>query len=633
MQVLQFFSTVDRSRLTWIGIGLAIVLFFTANLFARNLFTSTRIDLTADQLYTLSDGTKEVLAAVDEPIDLRFYFSGQLDDVGAYFSTHANRVRELLGEYQRLTNGQIRIERLDPEPFSPEEDLAVAEGLRGLPVSDDGALAYFGIAGRNTTDDNEVMAYLAPERADFLEYDLTRMIYDLGNPDKPIVGILGDLPLMGSQFNQGQPWLVLEAMFQFFDVRFLGGNHKKIDDEFDVLMLAQPQNLDEASLYAIDQFVMRGGRIFGMVDPLAESMINSGNQFAPAGGDAIQALEPLLTAWGVDIPKGKVIGDAVNAQRVGARVNGRQAAVQYLPWLALGEDSFSAEEVVTAELEQITLNSAGSIKALEGATTTIEPLMISSAQAMEIDGEPLKVAPDPAKLIAEFEPTGETYTLVAKVTGPVKSAFPGGPPEAADEELAKNHLAEAEKPLSMILVADADMLHDQNWVRQQEVLGQRVALPVANNADFAVNALEFLSGSQSLISLRGRGLSVRPFEVVDRMAQEAEFKFRSKEQELLTKIEEAQNKIQKLQGDEQQSGVILTAEQQNEIENFRTEMIGLRKELRGVQRSLHQDVEALATKLKFFNIWAVPLVIALFAIGLALFRQMRSWRFAVSPSE
>ena len=281
----------------------------------------------------------------------------------------------------------------------------------------------------------------------------------------------------------------------------------------------------------------------------------------------------------------------------------------------------------------MTLNSAGAIRAREGATTTLEPLLTSSLQAMEIDAEPLKVAPDPAKLIADFAPTGEIYTLAAKVTGPISSAFPDGPPEGADEELAAAHRSAAVAPLSMILMADADMLHEQNWVRQQEMLGQRVTVPIANNADFAVNALEFLAGSQSLISLRGRGLSVRPFQVVDQMAQDAEQKFRSKEQELLTKIEEAQSNIQKLQGDEQQSGVILTADQQGEIENFRAEMIGLRQELRGVQRSLHQDVEALATKLKFINIWAVPLVIALFAIGLALFRQMRTWRFAATPSE
>ncbi|MEM7043315.1 MAG: ABC transporter, partial [Pseudomonadota bacterium] len=249
------------------------------------------------------------------------------------------------------------------------------------------------------------------------------------------------------------------------------------------------------------------------------------------------------------------------------------------------------------------------------------------------EAEPLRVAPDPAKLIAEFQPSGETYTLAARVTGPIRSAFADGPPEGADEELAAAHLADAEAPLSLVIVADADMLHDQNWVRQQDLLGQRVTLPIANNADFAVNALELLSGSQSLIGLRSRGLSVRPFEVVERMAQDAEFKYRSKEQELLAQIQETEQNIQKLQEEEQQSGVILTVEQQSEIENFRAEMIGLRQELRGVQRSLREDVEALATKLKFLNIWAVPLVIALIAVGLALFRQMRAWRFAARPSD
>ncbi|MGI9417611.1 MAG: Gldg family protein [Geminicoccaceae bacterium] len=628
-----FLKTMDRGRLTWIGIGLAIVLFFSLNLLARSTITSTRLDLTSEGLFTLSDGTRDMLSAIEEPVDVRFYYSDSLDDVGAYFSAHAGRVDELLEEYRRLSGGKIRIEHLDPEPFSPEEDLAVAEGVRGLPVSNGGDLAYFGISGRNTTDDTEVLAYLAPERADFLEYDLTRMVYDLGNPEKPVVGVLGDLPLMGSQFNQGQPWLVLEAMFQFFDVRFLGGNHKSIDEEVDVLMLAQPQNLDEPSLYAIDQFVMTGGRVFALVDPLAESMINGANQFTPQGGSAIAALEPLFAAWGIEMTDGKVIGDAGTAQQVGARVNGRQAVVQYLPWLGLGEANFAAGEVVTAALERVTLNSAGSIRSREGATTTVEPLLTSSIQAMEIDAEQLRVAPDPAKLIAEFESSGEIYTLAAKVTGPVKSAFPEGPPEGADEELASAHKAEAEAPLSLVIVADADMLHDQNWVRQQDMLGQRVTLPVANNADFAVNALELLSGSQSLIGLRSRGLSVRPFEVVERMAQEAEFKYRSKEQELLAQIQETEQNIQKLQEEEQQSGVILTAEQQSEIEDFRADMIRLRQELRGVQRSLRQDVEALDTRLKFLNIWAVPLVIALIAVGLALFRQMRAWRFAAAPSE
>jgi ABC-type uncharacterized transport system involved in gliding motility auxiliary subunit len=622
---------VNRGRLTLIGIGLAIVLFFSVNLLAGALLKSSRLDLTEDRLFTLAEGTKQVLRSIDEPVDLRLYYSKGLDELGPYFATYADRVDELLAEYQRLSDGKIRVERLDPQPFSPEEDLAVAEGLRGLPVHDDGTLAYFGLSGRNSTDDDEVLAYLAPERGDFLEYDLTRMVYDLSHPDKPVVAVLGDLPLLGNQFNQfdqAKPWLVLDAMFQFFDLRFLGGKHDRIDDDVQILMLAQPEELDDATRYAIDQFVMRGGRVLAFVDPFAEVLASGGNPAAAADGSAIEALQPLLAAWGVAIEPGQVVGDAVAAQRVSAMMNGRETIIQYLPWLALDASNLAQDDVVTANLERITLNTAGAIHQTEGAKTTLEPLISSSPQVMAIDDEKIRFAPNPAQLIADFAPTGEPVTLAARVTGPVASAFPDGPPEGANQDLAKDHLAEASAPLNLILIADADLLADHTWLRPQNLLGREVLMPLANNGDLAINALENLRGSQELIGLRGRGLSVRPFEVVEAMTQDAEIRFRAKEQELLGKIKETQDKIAALQQEEQSSGVILTAEQQTEIDDFRSEMIGLRQELRGVQRSLRQDVESLATRIKLLNIWTVPILVALFAIGLALVRKVRAARFA-----
>jgi ABC-type uncharacterized transport system involved in gliding motility auxiliary subunit len=621
-----------RGRLTLIAFSLAIVLFLAVNVLAAALLKASRLDLTEDGLFTLADGTKEVLRSIDEPIDLRFYYSERLDELGPYFASYANRVDELLAEYQRLSNGKIRVERLDPQPFSPEEDLAVAEGLQGLPVHDDGTQAYFGLSGRNSTDDDEVVAYLAPERGDFLEYDLARMIYDLSHPEKPVVAVLGDLPLLGNQqnpfnqFEQGKPWLVLDAMFQFFDVRFLGGDHNQIGDDVEILMLAQPEQLDKASLYAIDQFVMRGGRVLAFVDPLAEAIAGA-NPAATPDASAIDALAPLLTAWGVAIEPHKVVGDAAAAQRVNAMVNGRQAVIQYLPWLMLGEANLAQDDIVTADLERITMNSAGAIRRTEAATTTLEPLIVSSPQVMAIDDARLRAMPDPAGLIADFAPTGEAMTLAARVTGPVKSAFPEGPPEGV-EPPAAGHLAEARAPLNLILVADADLLSDHTWVRQQSLLGREILVPLANNGDLALNALENLRGSQALIGLRGRGLDARPFEVVEAMAQDAEIRFRAKEQELLGKIAATQDKIEALQQEEQSSGVILTAEQQAEIDDFRAEMIGLRQELRAVQRSLRQEVETLSTWVKALNIWVVPILVALFAIGLAAVRKFRAARFA-----
>jgi ABC-type uncharacterized transport system involved in gliding motility auxiliary subunit len=457
------------------------------------------------------------------------------------------------------------------------------------------------------------------------------MVYDLSHPDKPVVAVLGDLPLLGNQFNQfnqAKPWLVLDAMFQFFDLRFLGGKHDRIDDDVQILMLAQPEELDDATRYAIDQFVMRGGRVLAFVDPFSEVMATGANPAAIVDASAIEALRPLLTAWGVTIEPGQVVGDAVAAQRVGAMMNGRETIIQYLPWLALDASNLAQDDVVTANLERITLNTAGAIHQTEGAKTTLEPLISSSPQVMAIDDEKIRFAPNPAQLIADFAPTGEPVTLAARVTGPVASAFPDGPPEGANQDLAKDHLAEASAPLNLILIADADLLADHTWLRPQNLLGREVLMPLANNGDLAINALENLRGSQELIGLRGRGLSVRPFEVVEAMTQDAEIRFRAKEQELLGKIKETQDKIAALQQEEQSSGVILTAEQQTEIDDFRSEMIGLRQELRGVQRSLRQDVESLATRIKLLNIWTVPILVALFAIGLALVRKVRAARFA-----
>jgi ABC-type uncharacterized transport system involved in gliding motility auxiliary subunit len=616
-------SRIDRNRLGIAGVCLAVVLFLAVNLLAGAYLTSTRLDLTQDHLFTLSKGTKQVLVSIKEPIDLRLYYSKQLDELGPYFSGYAKRVDEMLATYRRLSHGKLRIERLDPAPFSPEEDLAVAEGVQGLPVKDDGTLAYFGLTGRNSTDDTQTIRYLAPERANFLEYDLTRMIGDLAHPEKPVVAVLGDLPLMGNQFNRYEPWKVLDAMYQVFDVRFLGGKQAKIDDDVKVLMLVQPHNVDPATLYAIDQFVMRGGRVLAFIDPLAEVMAAGGgmNAMANAEGDAVKAMEPLLAAWGVSIPDGKVVGDRIAAQRVSARIRGRQIVVDYLPWLALGQGSLAANDVVTGQLKRLHLNSAGSIEKRKGATTTLEPLVISSPEAMEIDVDKIKTDPDPAKLIADFVAAGSPFTLAARVTGPVKTAFPDGPPKGVKTDAPQ--LKEAKQPLNLILVADADLLADSTWVRSQSLLGQQVDVPIANNGDFAVNALDNLSGSQGLISLRGRGLTDRPFEVVRAMERDAEDKFQAKEQELQAKIDETQKKIGSLQNEEQKSGVILTAAQQQEIDNFRGEMIRLRQELRGVQRSLRENVEHLSMWVKIINIWAVPVLIALIALGVAVYRRLR----------
>ena len=631
------FKNADRSLLATLSIALALVFFLAFNALINTAFTASRIDLTQDELYTLSDGTKELLSAIDEPIDVRLYYSQRFNEIGPDIARHSTRVSELLGEYERLSGGKVRIEVFDPEPFSPEEDLAVSDGLQGLPFDQSGERVYFGVAGTNSTDDRDAISYLAPERGPFLEYDLTRLIHNLANPDKAKVGVLSDLPLQGTQFDNYQPWLIVDGMKQFFDVTFLERDDKKLPEDMEVLVIAAAHLINDSMAYAIDQFVLNGGRVLAFVDPLAEAMALAGPQAGqqPPPGVGIAAMQPLMSAWGVEMPAAKFVANSDDAVRVGFPdpETGNQVAVDYVAWLTLQGPRFKSDDTVSAQLQRIVVTSAGAILPIEGATTTLEPLIFTSNKSSLMSAFDLAQRPNPIALIEQFEPEDKSYALAARVSGDVKSAFPDGPPEpvleAADdpEAVKKAHLSESKVPLNAIIVGDSDFLADRNWAQVQDIGGQRLTVPSANNADFAINAIDNLRGSQALVGLRGRGFSVRPFQVIVDMRQEADDKFRAKEQELLASIEVIDQKIQRQQQEEQATGVLLTAAQQDEIDKFRVQMLDNRRDLREVQRSLRNDVESLESKVRIINIWAVPVVFAIFAVLLAFVSRMRRARF------
>ncbi|MBS28760.1 MAG: ABC transporter [Alphaproteobacteria bacterium] len=627
----------DRQMLAWATIAVSIVFFLAINTLANTALTSTRLDLTEDRLFTLSDGTKDVLSTLDEPIDLRFYYSERFDEIGPNIARHSDRVRELLDEYERLSGGKVRIEIFDPQPFSTEEDLAVSDGLQGLPFDQSGARAYFGVSGTNSTDDIDAIGYLAPERSPFLEYDLTRLVSNLSEPEKPVVGLVSDLPLQGTQFDNYTPWLIVDGLRQFFDVKFLDKDSTELPENMEVLVIAGAHTIKDELLYEMDQFVVSGGRVLAFADPYAESMALAGpttGQLPPPGvGQA--AIEPLLNAWGVDVVRGDFVANLDDAVRVGFPnpETGQQVAVDYVAWLTLQGDRFSRDDAVSAQLQRIVVSSSGAFMTREGAKTVLAPLIFTTPTSDLMSAFEIAQQPNPIALLDRFEPQDTVYNLAARVTGKVNSAFPDGPPEkmfeAAEdpEALRSTHKAAADSDASIILVGDVDMLANQNWAQVQDVAGEQVAIPTANNADFFINAIDNLRGSHGLVGLRGRGLSIRPFQVIEEMRSEADNKFRNKEQELLTRIAEMDETIERLQREEQTTGVILTSQQQDEIDDFRLEMLDMRSELRDVQRSLREDVETLERQVRVFNIWAVPLLIAVLAVFLAVIRRIRRARY------
>ncbi len=618
------------------GLIIAAILFVAVNIAANGTFRNAKLDLTEEKLYTLSQGSRNVLAKLDEPIRLKLYFSASLAEGLPRIKTYGTRVRELLEEYAAISDGQIRLEVIDPEPFSEAEDAAALAGLQGAPVDASGQTFYFGLVGTNSTDDQEIVPFFQESREQFLEYELTRLVHNLTDPELPRVGIVSSLPLqfgpggmMAAMQGRSRPYAIVEQINQSFDVTWLDGKLEQLNDEIDVLLLVHPKDLSDSDLYAIDQYVLGGGKVLAFVDPHAETAARIPG---PTGqpdpmADHSSSLDRLFTAWGVELVPGKLVGDRALAHRVGTAGQGRRQVVDYVLWHAIGPDNVDADDVVTGELGQLNLATPGALRPLDGATTSLAPLVFSSRHAALLDAEPLKLGPDPEKLLREFSDSGEVYTLAARITGPVKSAFDAAPPEEEGKEPAtpKPHLAEAKQPANLILVADADLLDDMFWTQRQNFLGQELLLQTAANAVFLVNALDNLSGSGDLISLRSRGRSARPFTAVEAIRRDADQAFLAKEAELEQRIAELEKRIAELQSQSAQAGgSILNEEQSQAIAEFQKDMIQSRRELREVQRSLRRDIENLGSWLKFINIGLIPILVGGLTLVLAALRRQRA---------
>ena len=624
----------DRRTLGLAGLFLAVILFLAVNIFANGAFRSLQADLTENGLYSVSGGTEKVLAELKEPVTLRYFLSRRLIDLSPGLGTYSQRVLELLQSYVDAAGGKIRLEIIDPKPFSNEEDRAVGFGLQGVPLSDAGELGYFGLAGTNTTDDQDVIGFFQPQREPFLEYDLTRLVHNLANPKKKIIGLVAGIPIDADPANQYKPWRVVEQMKQFFEVKSLGLD-PKITDDIDVLMIVHPFGLSDKSLYAIDQFVMAGGKTMVFVDPYAEegSRSNAAMRLPPDRGSN---LETLFKAWGVEYAQDQVLADLGIAQRVqaGADAQGRPVITNYVSWLSFPADRLKSDDVITGQLQAINVATAGFIAKAKDADVVFDPLIVSTEASAPMDAQKFRFQPNPAEILKSFEPKGKSLTLAARLSGKLKSAFPDGPPpdkdkkeEAGKDASGKAHLKESKEVVNLIVVADSDILADTFWLQIQDFFGQRLVVPTANNADFVINALDNLSGSSELIGLRSRGFSDRPFDRVTEIQRAAELQYRDRERALIKQLQEVEGKLKDLTTKEQKgAAVILTAEQKQAIEDFRRQIIKVRSQLRDVRRALREDIDTLDAWMKILNIAAMPALIVLFAVGLLIGRNRRTRR-------
>jgi ABC-type uncharacterized transport system involved in gliding motility auxiliary subunit len=595
-----------------------------------------RVDLTQNKLYTLSPGTQQVLAEIKEPVNLYFYFSREAAAKQApLVMPYATRVREFLEEVAARAGGKIHLRIVDPQPFSDDEDRAAEFGLQSLQAGGGDAL-YFGLAGTNSTDGRSAISSFQADREEFLEYDVAKLINELGAPKKPVIGLISSLGLQG-QFNpmtgqMGEPWPILTQLQELFTMRPLTADVDHIDKDVDVLMLVHPKRLAPKTLYAIDQFVMRGGRILLFVDPNAgadTSGQDPSNPLAAAMANHSSDLAPLLAAWGVDYDATKVIGDLQRGLEV--RTSMQSPPIRHIGILGLGHGDLDQKDVVSAQLDKINIATAGALAAHSGAKTRFEPLLLSSTSAAPIPAQRFNALTDPSTLRDGFKPTGIRYALAARITGPVESAFPQGAPpdQKAPAGPPVAHLAKSTAPANIVIIADTDLLMDYMWIQTREVFGQRVAQAFANNGDLVANILDNLSGSSALISIRGRATFSRPFERVEALRRQADDRLRAKALELQAELQQTETKLTQLQSKRNdQSSLMLSPEQEAELKRFVAEKARVRKELRETQRGLDVDINRLNSSLKVINIAVAPLCVAVAGVVILALRRRR--RTAVS---
>lgn len=645
----------NRNLLPAAAVLLVAILFVALNVLSNTVLNTARFDLTEDRLFTLSDGTRRIVSNLEEPVRLRFYFSESLANQLPSIRRYGQRVRDMLEEYVNLADGRIRLEVVDPEPFSVEEDEAVRVGLQAFPLGP-GENVYFGLVGVNTTDDQEEIPFFNQEKEQFLEYDLTRMIYNLSDPQRPVVTLITDHE-MNAQVNSlmrlggggPEPWALVDVIRETHDLKVVGGLERRIPEDTDILLVIHPAKLEADIRYQIDQYVLGGGHTIVFVDPFSEigaassqrGMMGMGQTRIP---DSSKFAEQ-LAAWGVAVDPDKVVADWQLGQEVNmARPGGTARILRYLPWLEITPEHMNREDVVMADLGPMAIPTAGHIAALPDAGTRLTPLITTSVRSQLIDADDVRFRPDPQLLIEKFTASEDSYVLAARVTGTARTAYPDGKPGKTDGDSAEGagkdgdgeESNEAGAPahreageINVLLVADTDMLHERFWLRVQDFFGQKVLIPFAANGDFVVNALDNMAGSSDLIGLRSRGKSNRPFEVVDGLRRAAEQQFLQQERDLNARLEERQKEITELQSKARAGGgALLSEQQQAKIAEAQSEVLETRRQLREVQHNLNKDIEALETRLKVANIAIVPVAVALVALVLAAFRYRRRARRA-----
>ncbi len=614
------------------GVAALVVILIAANFLLGSF--NARVDLTQGSVYTLSQGTKSILGKLEAPVKIRLYFSQSSSTVPVGLKTFAKRVEDLLREFERAGGGKVVIEKLNPEPDSEAEDSAALDGIEGQ-LTNTQEKFYLGLAV-SFLDQKAALPVLAPDREQLLEYDITRAITRVASTAKPVIGIMSALPVLGRPLNPmlkqqpTEPWVLATELQNIFTVKKVELNAEKIPDDIKVLLVIHPRDVSETTEYALDQFILRGGKMIAFLDSYAYFDQQPDMQNPLGGNTAGQStFYRLLKHWGLGMEMGKVVGDLTYASGAGPRI---------LPTLlSLSADALNKDDVVMSQLGTMLVPFASAFtgKPAEGLTQTV--LAQSSPNAMLVDLIIATLSGEPST--RGFQPAGSPYPLAIRLTGKFKTAFPEGKPKPyappakarqeadakADEPKGEPQLKESAQENSVVLVSDVDLLTDGAAVEVQEVFGQRLIVPRNGNLNFAQSLVEQVSGDFDLTKLRSRAAFTRPLTVIQQMEARAQQSYLGKIKELEDNLQQTQEKLTALQkGRAGAQSTLMSPEQQAEVENFKKKTIETRRDLKELRKNLRVESEALQFWTKVVNIGMVPLLVTLLGLGLALARRRRT---------
>ena len=594
-------------------IALAVLLFFVFNAFNHLVFKDARLDLTEGQLYTLSEGSLNLVQGIEEPVQVYFFFSEMASRDLTPIRTYADRVESMLEEFALASNGMLFVERIDPAPFSEAEDEAAAFGLQAVPVSATGDALYFGLAGSDALDNVETIPFFQPDREMFLEYEISQLIDRLARPKREVVGLISTLPVtnqVNPQTFQPEPgWQSILSLEDTVTLESIDASAEEIPEGLAALVLIHPKSLSDQMKTALVRYLASGGKVIAFLDPLAEMDRAAASPMMPSlpTGQA-SSLNWLTRALGVQMREEEVLGDPQLALSVSTPSG---APTRHLAILGLSNAQLNSESIVTAQLDSLNFASAGFFD-IDSPTVAVETLIESSEFANGIAASQLQFLQNPEDLMQSFSQGSEARPIAVRLSGPaiLETGLEGDAPVEVSN-------------LDLILVSDTDVLSDRLWVQVQNFFGQQVATAFADNGSLLTNLVDYFTGSQDLISVRSRGRFTRPFEVVQSLRREAETQYLASAEQLQLELNETERQLADLESQQESDGVLrLSDEQEAALVRFQDEKLRIRKALRDVRHRLDQDIDQLGGQLKLLNIIVLPILLTLM-LAMAAWAQLR----------